>query len=739
MNTFHVLKGSKAYKPLTLGEMLSECVKQLKNGRYEVEQGAFSYAFYYGMPNDLHHYEKFETGDTSSEDSLVGEQTTVNRWMSQSIKDEATILRIEAHEPLTLALTSESDIAHGYTCWAYDAYYEYIVEGEASDGKRYLVSLEQRYAEVKANENAYAKQITLGAGDAFLLVIASEFKTVKSVSRWIRIDFAPAEGLSSRFDFDAMPALVAMRRETVKSLADRVEAMKPQLSPSALFAAQAVVEDADRRLFRTRTPLQVEAVERSMLDSLDVIAGVERTNTVPIPFDIPKELPEDTDRRVIEPHFTVGDHMVLQRCAQNIIRGFTRDDRVAVIFGGNTYFGSVERGRFSVMLPPMEATEGENLVIVTPTARLTLCNVCVGEVIFLGGQSNMVWMLGMSDETIHGKDIEEATEQGIRVLCMTHHESAYERVDAEGDVRWKPISPNIAKNFSAIGYLYGKRLHRELKVPIGLVHAAISGSNIACWFPRAARESYVATGRPSYSNEKFGNLTPCLGYNAMVAPLGGLRVGSMLWYQGEGNAMDGAHYFAQLSVLIAEYRRHFGNDSMPITVVELPKATEWHVEKWPPLRAAMQRAAREIDNVTMSVSIDLGHTDVHPIDKTLYAKRAAEATLERFYNVSFPPFPRIVATEREDATTVTFTLAGGAGFVLKNEGRGFETSQDGTSYQPAKQVLLDGNQLTVCSEHPIVKVRYGVRHYADESDFTKHLSLYNTDGNPLDQFIQIVD
>ena len=733
---------------LTVGNMLSECVKALQNGEYTVDCGAFTYAFYYGTPEKLCRYERFETGDGPEADRLVGEQTAVNRWMSQSIVGESTVLRIEARESLRISIASEADAPHQYTCWSPDSYFEYLVEGCASDGNRYLASLERRFARVKAVENTYAKEIELLAGDAFLLVYGSEFRSVKTASRWLTFTVSPMDVPTNRFDFDAMPAVLAARKQTVEALGARVASIESAEDSDAEIAkaARAVLEDAPRQLFRTRTLAEVERVARSLQASLDATlrtyeggTAAEQVFGEAAIFEIPDGLEEDPCGRVIEPHFTVGDHMVLQRGKRNRLFGTTKDDRIAALFGGKVYYGSVQNREFTIELPPMEACEGRELCLVTPTACRRLSDVCVGEVFFVSGQSNMMWTLGMSSDAIHGADIQNATEENIRILQMTHHESAYERVDAEGNVCWERISPERAKTFSAVGYLFGKRMHRELGVPIGLVHAAVSGSTIACWLPRDLRAAYVKSGEPSYANEKFGNLTPCMGYNGMAAPLAGLCVGGMVWYQGEGNAVDGTHYFGQLSLLIQAYRRLFRDERLPITVVELPKATAWHAEKWPPVRAAQQRAAREIENVTMAVSIDFGHTDVHPTDKTEYARRVAEATLERFYGIPSAPFPRVAKAERIDGTTVAFTLEGGDGFVRKNYGRGFDTSSDGLTYTPAAKVTLEGNRLTVFAEAPIKAVRYGVRFYPNEPDFKKHLSIYNVEGNPLDQFYQTVD
>ena len=479
---------------------------------------------------------------------------------------------------------------------------------------------------------------------------------------------------------------------------------------------------------------EVIAMPSCLCEIIDTV-NIEYVSTRPA-FTVPSSLPEDKNGGVIDPHFTVGSSMVLQRRAVNLIRGRTTDAHVAVRFGGETYYGTVADGRFEVYLPPMEADAGKDLVILTDTAKKTLGNVCVGEVFLLGGQSNMVWPLGWSG-SLHDADVQGATEENIRVLRMNHTESEYERADAEGDVAWTPISPEVAKNLSAVGYLFGKRIHSELGIPVGLVQAAVSGSTIAFWFPRDAYDEYIAGGGVAYSSQSSGNLVPCLGYNGMIAPLIGMRFRGMVWYQGETNTSDAAYYCRELTKLIETYREKFLSPLLSVTVVELPKSTADRAEKWALVRAAQQEAAKTLENVVLSVSIDLGYAgDIHPREKTEYARRAAEATLAGFFGFDMPPFPEVVSAERVSDTAVSLKLTGGSSFELRNGARGFEVSADGTTYVPAAGVELNGDTLLVSSDGPIRLVRYGVIYYDTETaDFSKHLTVFNAEGNPLDQFV----
>jgi sialate O-acetylesterase len=49
------------------------------------------------------------------------------------------------------------------------------------------------------------------------------------------------------------------------------------------------------------------------------------------------------------------------------------------------------------------------------------------------------------------------------------------------DARWVVCTPETVKEFSAVLYYFGRQLHQDLKVPIGLIHTSWGGTPIASW------------------------------------------------------------------------------------------------------------------------------------------------------------------------------------------------------------------------------------------------------------------
>ena len=59
---------------------------------------------------------------------------------------------------------------------------------------------------------------------------------------------------------------------------------------------------------------------------------------------------------------------------------------------------------------------------------------------------------------------------------------------------WKPCTPqNVAADgcggFSAAAYFFGRQLHKELKVPVGLIHTSWGGTPAEFWTSRKALEA----------------------------------------------------------------------------------------------------------------------------------------------------------------------------------------------------------------------------------------------------------
>ncbi len=59
--------------------------------------------------------------------------------------------------------------------------------------------------------------------------------------------------------------------------------------------------------------------------------------------------------------------------------------------------------------------------------------------------------------------------------------------------KWTVCSPETVGGFSATAYFFGREIHRELKVPVGLINSSVGGTPIESWIDaeRAAVDSGI--------------------------------------------------------------------------------------------------------------------------------------------------------------------------------------------------------------------------------------------------------
>ena len=126
------------------------------------------------------------------------------------------------------------------------------------------------------------------------------------------------------------------------------------------------------------------------------------------------------------------------------------------------------------------------------TSLIVLRNILVGEVWLCSGQSNMEMPLEgwpPSDTILNSAtDIEQALYPTIRIFTVTR---SYEASPSESCVgSWTECSPIDARPFSATAFYFGKRLSKELNVPIGLINSSFGGTFIEAWMSKAALSSF---------------------------------------------------------------------------------------------------------------------------------------------------------------------------------------------------------------------------------------------------------
>lgn len=455
----------------------------------------------------------------------------------------------------------------------------------------------------------------------------------------------------------------------------------------------------------------------------------------------------------------ISDHMVLQRDRPVRIFGSAAPgEAVSVVFRDQKVHTVADAlGRWEAWLRPMQPGPASAMT-VAGTNVVTIADVLVGEVWIGSGQSNMQWTVLRSDNA--QAEIAAAQCPQIRLFHVPRKGSPVPVEDV--DARWMVCSPETIAEFSAVLYYFGRQMHQDLKVPMGLIHSSWGGTPIASWisgpslvgntrlepflafwqqaiqrYPAAMRRHEQAVQKWEAGGSQGARPAPPLGpghqhepttlYNGMLAPLTRYTIGGALWYQGETEAgrAQGHVYGDALMTLVQDWRRAFGQGEFPFYWVQLANygnaAKNGH---WMRVQEG-QVAATALRGTGVAVITDIGNpTDIHPTNKQDVGRRLAMLAQGR----AASPLYRQVTREGQ-ALRVWFDHAA-PGLKTRDGGpvKGFEIAGSDGEYVPAA-AAIEGATVVVSS--PLVTDPESVR-YA--WDYDPDGNLVNAAGLPASLF-----
>ncbi|MBN1517333.1 9-O-acetylesterase [Candidatus Sumerlaeota bacterium] len=122
---------------------------------------------------------------------------------------------------------------------------------------------------------------------------------------------------------------------------------------------------------------------------------------------------------------------------------------------------------------------GPYVLIAQGQATIELRDVMIGEVWLCGGEANME--LPVSAVVNSQIEVSKAHWPDIRIIELEDELSPEPKDDLKGSTGWSLCTPNSVREFSAVGYFYGRELHRRLNVPIGLIDCSVPRSPAETW------------------------------------------------------------------------------------------------------------------------------------------------------------------------------------------------------------------------------------------------------------------
>lgn len=365
-----------------------------------------------------------------------------------------------------------------------------------------------------------------------------------------------------------------------------------------------------------------------------------------------------------------GDHMVLQRQQPLRIWGWAdAGERVSVTIGRETKSVNADaQGQWQVELGAIDKV-GPISMRIKGKNEITLKDVLVGEVWVCSGQSNMGW--SFNNKVVNGEaEVAAANYPKIRLITVPRKPATEPQANFEG--KWSACTPETTKPFSAVAYFFGRALHKDLGVPVGLINTSWGGTRVEAWtstpalknisvaqplfewwhkagmeydpdmakqrFDRAlakweqARDKAKAEGKkvprkPTLkTHPRKDRHHPANLYNGMIAPLLPLSVRGAIWYQGESNVARAYQYRSLFQGLIQNWRRDFQNPDMPFGFVQLAPFTYSgnRVGALPELWEAQLLTLKLLPSTGMAVTTDIATiNDIHPPNKQDVGKRLA--------------------------------------------------------------------------------------------------------------------
>ena len=314
-----------------------------------------------------------------------------------------------------------------------------------------------------------------------------------------------------------------------------------------------------------------------------------------------------------------ASNMVLQANAP--VRFFGQGDGKAAVTLNGARKETVSSGEWLIEFDPFDYGGPYDITVELDGIFMTLKNVYFGDVILLGGQSNMQFKLWESSEP---KENYKGNEN-VRLYTVDRMEGGEPFASRDG---WMPLSLENAPSFSAIGYYVSRGIATPER-KVGLIACYQGASVIQSWMPKDVAlvpEFEIENRFADHEWYPVWNDDGVLWENMMekIIPF---SFNTVLWYQGESNAsVDEANiYMNMLKAMILGWRRYFKNDNMRFIVIQLADHLDRAGYAWEKIQSEQLRAQSEIPLVNTVICRDVcDNIDIHPKEKDVLSQRIVE-------------------------------------------------------------------------------------------------------------------
>jgi sialate O-acetylesterase len=338
----------------------------------------------------------------------------------------------------------------------------------------------------------------------------------------------------------------------------------------------------------------------------------------------------------LKTHGIFRSNMVLQRDKPITVWGWAPAGAVVEVSFGKRFANAKaagEQGRWQVTFDSQSANStGQKMVVKAGEEVIRMENILIGDLWVMNGQSNMAFAL----KAVYQNAFESAQAhlplmRHVRINSYAeseHVETDLEEKDLNGndpDKNWKVVTPEVALDMGAIGYVFGSRLQRVLQIPIGIIDNSRGGASLESLVPRhkfkdhPMAAEYLAWVDKRYAEfdwdealkkpiEKWGKtiadqrkkgvaedeLPPkptretlrswnvpgrspsdaASCYNGMFGVFKGLNIKGVAFHQGFNNAMMNTSckpklYRILMKLMVDGWREDFNDPQLPVSIIGL--------------------------------------------------------------------------------------------------------------------------------------------------------------------------
>lgn len=174
-----------------------------------------------------------------------------------------------------------------------------------------------------------------------------------------------------------------------------------------------------------------------------------------------------------------SSNMVLQRDINAPIWGTASPGEAitVTIDGLSMTTRATDKGSWMIYLPSFKAG-GPFTISIKGQNEVIFSDVLFGDVWVASGQSNMEWRLENSNNA--QTEVSNANFPKMRLFYVKKRVGKEPKSDLD-EGQWALCTPETAKGFSAVAYFFGRELHKDINVPIGLINCNWGGTAAEAW------------------------------------------------------------------------------------------------------------------------------------------------------------------------------------------------------------------------------------------------------------------